>query len=363
MADLTCSNCSGVLKFNPGEQSLKCPYCGTVNEIPGAEPAEVIEELDFESALTQFEEMENSSDAESVIMCNCGGCGAEVSVSANETTANCDFCGTHLVISGKGKKVMKPQYLLPFKITRDKAKALFKEWLGKRRFAPSSLKRKALMKDGLNGIYYPYWTFDSSTQTEYRGERGDDYEEEEEYTDEEGDTQTRTVTKTDWTSVSGTVSRVFDDVLVPASRSIKKKLTQLLDKWNKSEMVNYDKQYLSGFKAESYSVGIKEGFEEAKAQMLEQIKSDIRGDIGGDHQRIHSMNPAFSNITFKYLLFPIWIVVYNFHGKYYTVLVNANTGEIEGERPFSALKIFLLILAIAAGIGGLIAIAKILGLF
>jgi len=44
-----CKNCGGDLKFSPGTQSLKCPYCGTENENPDSAP-EVYEELDFEAA-------------------------------------------------------------------------------------------------------------------------------------------------------------------------------------------------------------------------------------------------------------------------------------------------------------------------
>ena len=69
------------------------------------------------------------------------------------------------------------------------------------------------------------------------------------------------------------------------------------------------------------------------------ITSDIRQDIGGDEQRIHQVSTAYSAITFKHLLLPVWISAYRFQDRVYQVVVNARTGEVQGERPYSPLKI------------------------
>ncbi len=344
---LKCRNCGGDLEFNPGTQSLKCPFCGTVNENPDTIP-EVHEELDFHGALEKFR---NSEDTVEVQIEKCPACGAEVTLEANATTAKCDFCGTSIVAGGKSHKAMKPQYLLPFKVSGDDAKKTFRQWIMKRKFAPNDLKKHARMTEPLKGIYYPFWTFDADTRSRYSGERGIHYTRQVERTDSEGKRYTDTVTETRWTSVRGTVKRFFDDVLIAASRTLKNKLTGRLDEWNLKEMVRYDEKYLKGFKAESYSVDLEEGFNLAKEVMNEQIRSDIRRDIGGDEQRIRSIDTDYSDITFKYILLPIWVVMYKFKDKYYQVLVNGSTGEIEGERPFSIAKIAALVAAVLAAGG------------
>ena len=350
--DYKCKNCGGDLSFSPGTQALKCPYCGTENENPDTAP-EVHEELDFESAKAAFNNSENTIEVQ---IEKCGACGAEVTLEPNITTAKCDFCGTSMVVSGKSHKAMKSQYLLPFSITKDMGKKSFRDWISKRKFAPNALKRQARLSEPVHGIYYPHWTFDTQTESKYTGERGTHYTQQVSRTDSEGKTVTETVTKTRWSRVSGGISRFFDDVLVAASTTLKKKLTSKLDDWEFSKMVSYDDKYLKGFKAESYSIELEEGFEEAKGEINSQIRSDIRRDIGGDEQKIHRVDTAYNAITFKYILLPIWVVVYKFKSKYYQVLINASTGEIAGERPFSAAKIIGLILAILAicGIGYLI---------
>ena len=113
-------------------------------------------------------------------------------------------------------------------------------------------------------------------------------------------------------------------------------------------MVAYDEIYIKGFKAESYSIDLEQGFNRAKEHMEGVIRSDIRRHIGGDEQRIHRVNTSYPKITFKYILLPVWTVVYRFKDTYFQVLVNGSTGEIEGERPFSIWKIIALVLTVLA---------------
>jgi len=81
--------------------------------------------------------------------------------------------------------------------------------------------------------------------------------------------------------------------------------------------------------------------------MNEVISSIVCRDIGGDHQRIHSLNTVYNNITFKHTLLPIWISAYMYQDKVYRFLINGRTGEVQGERPYSAIKIALAVLAVA----------------
>jgi hypothetical protein len=112
--------------------------------------------------------------------------------------------------------------------------------------------------------------------------------------------------------------------------------------------VPYNDKLLSGFRTQSYQVDLVEGLKIAKTRMEPQIRATIMSDIGGDEQRIHTMNTAYNDITFKHILLPIWISSYKFKDKVYRFLVNGQTGEVQGERPYSALKITLTILAVIA---------------
>jgi hypothetical protein len=102
---------------------------------------------------------------------------------------------------------------------------------------------------------------------------------------------------------------------------------------------------LSGFRTESYQVDVRAGFEEAKQIIDSTIRTTICRDIGGDHQRIHSVNTTYNHITFKHVLLPIWLSAYRYKDKVYRFMVNGRTGEVQGERPYSWIKIALAILA------------------
>jgi hypothetical protein len=80
--------------------------------------------------------------------------------------------------------------------------------------------------------------------------------------------------------------------------------------------------------------------------MERTITQDVRRDIGGDEQRIDHVETATSNETFRHLLLPVWIGAYRFQGKVFQVVVNARTGEVQGERPYSAIKIAMLVIGI-----------------
>jgi hypothetical protein len=110
---------------------------------------------------------------------------------------------------------------------------------------------------------------------------------------------------------------------------------------------------LAGFKSETYHVGLPDGFSLAKEKMEPVIRTDIRRDIGGDHQQISSMNTHYYSTTFKHILLPIWLSAYKYNNKVYRFMINARTGEVQGERPWSWIKITLAVLAgiaIAAGL-------------
>lgn len=341
---IKCKDCGSNLKYLPGTPFLTCEYCGAKNEIE-QEPATEVVESDFESFLN---EQAHAEDKHEVSTVKCDNCGASTTLQANITSSTCPYCDTPLVIkNATTSTIIKPAYLLPFKIERKKATEEFVKWAGSLWFAPNKLKQYAQSSaEKLNGIYMPYWTYDTNTTTEYTGLRGVHYFVTETYRDSDGETQTREVQRTNWYPASGSVSNTFDDILVVSSTSLPEGLANDLEPWDLPALMAYNDKYLSGFITESYQVGLKEGFEKAKARMEPAIRSTVSGDIGGDVQQITSLNVVYNDITFKHILLPVWLSAYQYNGKVYRFMINARTGEVQGERPYSAIKIALLVLLI-----------------
>ncbi len=241
--------------------------------------------------------------------------------------------------------LIAPDGVLPVKVTKNNAQVEVREWLQTRWFAPNALKRMA-REEGIGGVYLPFWDYAAHTQSRYAGERGVYYWVTETYSESDGQggsvQRTRQVRQTSWSPASGEVLHNFENVLIAATRSIPEPRLNALQPWDLEALCNYEPAYLAGFKAQRYQLELPAGLEKAKAVMREAIEQDARKDIGGDEQRVLSVDTAYSNVTFRHLLLPVWIGAYRFQDKVYQVVVNARTGEVQGERPYSILKIALL---------------------
>lgn len=347
--ELDCTNCGASLKYAPGTSMLTCEYCDTENEIDTGLPE--IEEIDFD---LMMESLESHAPTLEIHTVQCDSCGAESTLDENIVSDHCAFCGSPIaIVDGTSREVLKPAYLLPFKIEKKDSTELFQKWVKKLWFAPYGFRKRALSNDKINGMYVPYWTFDAQTFTKYMGMRGINYTRTVSST-VDGKRVTRTVVETRWFPVSGRVDEFFDDVVINATNSLPRKYVEKLEPWDLTNLDTFDERYLAGFRAQSYQVNLKDGFEFAKDEMEDEIRSLIRSQIGGDHQRIVSMKTSHSDITFKHILLPIWISAYRYKGKSYRFLINGRTGEVQGERPWGVMKIILTVLLLGAIIAGIV---------
>ncbi len=343
-----CKKCGAKLEFKPGSDSQYCGYCDSEILIPKSE--DDIHELDFKTHLKNLSDQSEFEEHQTV---KCEYCAAETIINEEIVSTECSFCGMPMVTTATSKRHIKPKSLLPFKVTRKEGWASFEDWIKTLWFAPNDLKRKARQQDKLTGMYVPYWTYDSDTTSFYRGMRGVYYYVNQSYTtmvNGKSVRRTRRVRKTRWYPASGTVWNSFDDVLVLASKSLPRNYTEKLEPWDLHELTPYKDEYLSGFSAESYNIDLDEGFIYANEIMDETIRKLIKRDIGGDTQRITSVQTEHSNVTFKHILLPTWISAYRYGSNVYRFLINGRTGEVQGERPWSWIKITLAaVAAIALG--------------
>jgi hypothetical protein len=336
-----CPNCGAGMQFSPEAGQLKCAHCGQTQALIAG--SKVVAH-DFNEAAAGNLMQPITAKA---VQVTCSGCGSVVAFEPPEVAGNCSFCGTAIVAQPKAADpLIAPDGVLPFAVPKPSALERLQQWLKSRWFAPNALKRLA-RPEGFNGVYLPYWTYYCHTDSTYTGERGEHYYTTETYT-ENGETRTREVQHTRWYSASGSVSGDFNNVLVPATTAVPEDRLNKLEPWDVNALCGYEPGYLAGFRAQRYQLELAQGFEKAKAVMAREIDGWVRQDIGGDEQRVLSVNTIFSRIFFLHLLLPVWIGAYQFQGKIYHIVVNARTGDVEGERPYSPWKIGLLVAAIIA---------------
>ncbi len=351
-----CNQCGADYRFDPAQGLLVCDHCGDRCEIAPPNPwKSSLAELDFQMALSHRLPDQESEETRVV---QCPNCAAQFEFDANTHAAECPFCATPVVTDTSAHHHIKPRGLLPFSFDESAARASMTHWLGSLWFAPGGLREFARRGRKMQGIYVPYWTFDADTKSAYSGERGTVYYETRTVT-RNGKSQQMRVARVRWRSVSGRVARFFDDVLVLASRSLPKRFTDALEPWDLAALEPYRPEYLAGFRAEAYSVELPDGFTEARAHMDRLIARDVKFDIGGDRQRIHDIRTEVSRVTFKHILLPVWLAAYKYRGETYRFVVNGRTGRVQGERPYSRIKIAIAIITgalIAGAIGYFIAV-------
>jgi predicted RNA-binding Zn-ribbon protein involved in translation (DUF1610 family) len=351
-----CEQCGADLQFNIGQQNLKCPFCGAVKEILLDEHA-AIQEQDFHAALERLSQQktpeENSLDGHSAVRCE--SCGSEVIFEGTLTSTSCPYCGSPIQRENvhRGGLGIPVDALLPFQVEQSKAQQVLSDWIRSRWFAPNDFKR-AGVAGKFNGVYLPFWTYDSLTLTRFVGERGEHYT----VTVGTGKDQ-RTETRTHWYPASGQFQRFFDDVIVNATRELPAEHINNLSPWPLESCRPFSQEYLAGFFARTYDIDVDQGFELARLRIEEALREDCTQRIGGDEQRLHDMQCRYDAMTFKHLLLPVWMLAYRYKGESYRVFVNAVTAEVQGDRPYSWVKITsAVIAALAAALAVILALQK-----
>lgn len=338
--DKKCPQCGGVMEFDPATGGMKCPYCEYAEEIAAGEAAR---EIDFEDA--EDRASHDWGAAKKRVLCE--SCGAETIYDALEVANECPYCGSNQVMEVQDGDTMAPGGVCPFKIDKKTAGSSFKRWIAGKLFCPSLAKQKA-RPDAFHGVYLPYWTFDTQTESEYDGRYGI-YR-----TVREADGKTRTVT--DWYYTSGDYSEFVNDHPVLATARHDASILNEILPFDTEANVAYNPRYLAGYAAERYSIGLNDGWEQGREEIHDhlerQVEQKIRSECRADTVANVNVQTSYDDLKFKYLLLPVWLSSFRYNGKVYNFMVNGQTGRVGGKSPISALRVAIAVLLTAALIGG-----------
>lgn len=338
-----CEQCGAQLQYQPGTTQMKCPYCGHQQPIPA--PVGTVQNLDYNAFLNQAN-LNLEKETDTVVRCD--SCGAQYTVPPNQETKDCPFCGSRVVVPVDQEKRIAPNGVMPFVIVERIARQKLTDWIGSRFWAPNDLKAMALKEGRLKGMYIPFWTYDCDTQTSYTGMRGEAYYVEVPYTvtDDDGNSRTeyRTERRINWYPAAGMVDVPFQDVLILGSRALPEEQARKLRQWDLGSVTPYEPKFLMGFQTMRYDVDLANGFGQAQQVMEGPIHGAICMDIGGDEQQVLSKSTQYYDVMFKNLLLPIWVGGFRYRGRAYRVVVNGQTGEVQGEAPVSVWKVMIAVL-------------------
>jgi DNA-directed RNA polymerase subunit RPC12/RpoP len=334
-----CPRCGADLEYAIGKLRLACGHCGFERaiELGEADPRGAVVEQDYAVTLRRLEELRRAEgDAlAGHAAVKCQACSAEVVFEDTVTSTECAYCGQPVQRDSvhTSQERIPVDGVLPFEIDKAEAQVRLSRWLRGLWFAPGEFMRRGL-RGRFAGTFLPYWTFDSATFARYTGQRGDYY------TVRVGSGKNaRTERRIRWQSAAGSFQRFFDDVLALAVAEGGVPQPRRLEPWPFERLVPFRAELLAGFSARTYDRQLESGFEEARGRMEEALRDEARRRIGGDVQQLHHLDARYDAVTYKHLLLPVWLMSYRHGEQVYRVVINAVTGQVFGERPWSAWKI------------------------
>lgn len=338
-----CPNCGGDLTFDPASGKYKCEYClssFTQEEVEKANPDATSEaaqsqesaKAEGETAGTGPEEKEETSEGGAVIY-TCPSCGAEIVTDETTAATYCFYCHNPVVLKGRLSGEYMPDYVLPFKISREQATEKFLSFVKKKRFIPKDFFDKNQVKK-MTGVYFPYWIYGGDFETDYmaRGRKvrvwqtGDvEYKE----------TSIYDVRREGEVRVDG-LSR---NALNKADRD----LIECVQPYRLEEMQPFSMSYLSGFQAEKRDIEKQEIAPELNKELEQMARGAMRNEaneyLSLEHEK---MNLAPKRENWRYVLFPVWTLTYQGkNGKVYYYAMNGQAGTINGDFPFEQKKAIL----------------------
>lgn len=340
-----CPSCGGMLGFDPDAQGLKCTSCGTVVPIdPQVMAAAVIAKRDLQRTMNELsrimEEQPKSLEREVV----CQSCGGRTLFTGSFTAVRCPYCNTPIQRDDvqAARTRLKIDGVLPFQVSEKRAREEIEAWIGKRWFAPNEFKKYREL-GSFTSIYLAYFDYDAETRTQYTGMRGVNRY----VTVRDGD-QTRTEVHTDWYPASGVVDNAFADVTGLANSGLDEAKVQELEPWPMELNRAYSPVFVAGHLSRTYDEDAGQVFHSrVRGRMEGVIEGTVRQDIGGDMQQVTSMDVSWLSLAFSQLALPVWMLTVTYKERPFQVFINGVTGEVQGQRPWSSVKIGF---AIAAAI-------------
>ena len=312
-AHVMCPTCAGHLIFDANLEKLTCKNCGGIYNPSSLEFAGKMETRDTEAASE-----EDDANVEFV----CDNCGATVVTDGITAATFCAFCGSPALLRRRLTQEFRPDYIIPFTVSKEQAKQNFWDWVKKNRYAPRNfINEESLEK--ITGIYVPFWLVDADCHTDIGG--------------------TGTIIEGNMKSIFS-IDRLIDFSvrMVPfdGSKKIRNLLMEAIEPYDYSEIKEYNPFYLPGYYAQRYDESALEMTDRIKSRMDAYARQLGRFVTMNEYTSTSFDTPMSYSTNFKqsYALFPGWFLKYKYNGLTYDFAVNGQTGEAAGDIPVSEVK-------------------------
>lgn len=308
-----CPSCASNIFYEPEINGMMCRNCGNVYDPTTMEPRGSLG-INKEHDYTGDGDMSEDDKKRHEIICN--SCGTALVADENTMSTMCPFCGSPALITKRMSREFKPDYIIPFKIDKDRAKSIFNEWLATRQFTPKGFKNKCRLAK-MTALYVPFWLLDCCVNTELTG-----------------------TAKANGipTEISSKIKYYVKGVPFDASLQIANKLMAALEPFDYSEMVRFENKYLQGFYANKYDqlpTDMTDMMMRRMQRYSVTANQAVANRYSGYEPRTEKDYTYLTDISVKYCLLPVWFITVEYQGNQYQFAVNGQTGEAGGQVPVS----------------------------
>ena len=327
MLEYKCPCCNGALEFDPALQKVKCPYCLTEFEM------QTLKSLDETLSQEQADDMAWNTAAENewadgetdgMAVYVCQSCGGEIVGDASMGATSCPYCGNPIVVMGKFAGALKPDWIIPFKLDKDEAKAGLKKHLLGKKLLPKVFKDENHL-DEIRGIYVPFWLFDADANASirYKGTKMRHWSDSRYH-----------YTETSHFSIYRAGSLGFDNIPADGSSKLPNDLMESIEPYDYSAAVDFQTAYLAGYLADKYDISADQSLDRVTARAKNSVEVTFAETVNG----FSGVLPEHSSVQLvkskvKYALLPVWLLTTNWNGERYTFAMNGQTGKFVGNLP------------------------------
>ena len=330
-----CPSCGGTLEFNSTIQKMKCSYCGTELEVEALEAlnAQMQSERPDEMNWGE-EENQNGSwqegEQEEMRVYVCNSCGGELMTDSTTAATSCPYCGNPVVLTDRVGGTLRPDYVIPFKLDKEAAKAAYKKHLQGKILLPRMFHDENHI-DEIKGVYVPYWIFnaDADATIRYNGTKKAVW-----------DSGDFVYTRTSVYSIFREGSIRFEHVPVDGSSKIADDLLESIEPFDFSEAVDFRMAYLSGYLADRYDISVKDSIDRANSRIKRSTEDCFESTVSGYQDlQIARSNVRLHNGSYQYALYPVWLLNTTWRGQNFIFAMNGQTGRMVGDLPADTKKL------------------------
>ncbi len=328
-----CPGCGASMVFKEGTSEMTCPYCGRNVSIKEAEQEEKEQRTSPDSADpggAGQDENDSMGQEEGLRTYHCPNCGAEIMTDENTAATFCSFCGSPTLIEERLSGVLRPKYLIPFQIDREKAKEMFRKWTRRGVFTPRGFSSSSAL-DKVTGMYVPYWLYDYDARVNL------DAAATRVHVSVKGDTE---YTYTDHYQVYRDVSAAYDKVPEDASIQMPDDVMERLEPFHYDQLTPFEMPYLTGFLAEKYNDDKEKMRQRAEGRIREYAVRETMNTIEGYAAvNVVRQDVKLTQRNQDYAMLPVWIMHYQYRNKPYMLMINGQTGKAIGKLPLDYMRV------------------------